>query len=195
MGTALILQRGFDKVSISEIAEAANVSRMTVFNYFPRKEDIFFDRRDEISELLRTAIRDRPRNATPLVAVRALVLRLLSSGHPFMAVTPSVRHFWLIVENSEALRKHAGEMLDQLETALAGMLAEAVDAPAHDPMARIAAGMIGTVHRVTYREGLRRVREGEAVETVRRKQRELVQKGFDMLEAAFAHTPYGRARR
>ena len=40
----MFVERGFDNVTVTEIAEAAGVSKVTVFNYFPRKEDIFFDR-------------------------------------------------------------------------------------------------------------------------------------------------------
>src|SRR5437773_355052 len=42
--TALFLRHGFDQVSVSEIAEAADVARPTVFAHFPHKEDLFFDR-------------------------------------------------------------------------------------------------------------------------------------------------------
>jgi AcrR family transcriptional regulator len=44
VATALFLDRGFDQVSVSETAEAADVARPTVFAHFPRKEDLFFDR-------------------------------------------------------------------------------------------------------------------------------------------------------
>lgn len=44
VATGLFFARGFDNVTIAEVAEAAGVSRMTVFNYFPRKEDLFLDR-------------------------------------------------------------------------------------------------------------------------------------------------------
>lgn len=47
--TALFLERGFDEVAVAEVARAAGVSTMTVFNYFPRKEDLFLDRIDRKS--------------------------------------------------------------------------------------------------------------------------------------------------
>ena len=57
VATGLFLERGFDEVTVAEIAEAANVAKMTVFNYFPRKEDLFFDREEEGRVLLRVLSR------------------------------------------------------------------------------------------------------------------------------------------
>ena len=59
VATGLFMLRGFDNVTVAEVAEAANVSKMTVFNYFPRKEELFFDRGAEAIELTEAAIRDR----------------------------------------------------------------------------------------------------------------------------------------
>jgi AcrR family transcriptional regulator len=189
-GTALFVMRGFDRVSMTEIADAAGVSRMTVFNYFPRKEDIFFDRKPEALELLAKAVEGRPRGATVLEALRAMFLGLLSRGHPFVAVTPSVGLFWKVVSESDALRRAAGELLGELQAALAASLAKTAKRPARDATATLAAAMILAVHRAAYEDALRRIRDGETVETVRRRQRELVHDGFDMLEAAFARTPF-----
>jgi AcrR family transcriptional regulator len=56
VATRLFMERGFDRVTIDEIAEAADVGRMTVFNHFPRKEDMFFDREQEGHDLAFDAI-------------------------------------------------------------------------------------------------------------------------------------------
>jgi len=67
--TRLFVERGFDQVTVDEIATAADVGRMTVFNHFPRKEDMFFDRDAEIREVLLEALRRRDpsvdRNVAP----------------------------------------------------------------------------------------------------------------------------------
>ncbi|VFS75026.1 HTH-type transcriptional regulator luxR [Raoultella planticola] len=57
--TELFIKQGFDNVTVSDIAAAAKVSKMTVFNYFPRKEELYFDRIDEIHQLLQDAL-ERP---------------------------------------------------------------------------------------------------------------------------------------
>ena len=64
VATALFFQRGFDAVTIEEIAQAAEVSKMTVTNYFKRKEDLILDREGELRlDPLRQAVRERPREA------------------------------------------------------------------------------------------------------------------------------------
>ena len=55
----LFIQRGFARVTVSDVAHEAGVSEKTVFNYFPTKEDLFFDEVDEREAALVAAIRDR----------------------------------------------------------------------------------------------------------------------------------------
>src|SRR5437868_7128596 len=76
--TRLFYERGFDHVTVDEIAEAADVGRMTVFNHFPRKEDMFFDRVEEAREILCEAVRQRDPGVAPVEALHRLVHRLLA---------------------------------------------------------------------------------------------------------------------
>src|SRR5882724_11628902 len=70
VATMLFLERGFDQVTIAEVAQAAGVSKMTVTNYFPRKEDLIFDRADAIIASLAQAVAERAAGESMLAAVR-----------------------------------------------------------------------------------------------------------------------------
>jgi len=59
IATGLMMDRGFDAVTIAEIAEAADVSVNTVYNYFPAKEDLFFDREEEMTSRPSRIVRER----------------------------------------------------------------------------------------------------------------------------------------
>ena len=68
VATALFVQHGFDAVTVADVAEAADVSKMTVFNYFPRKEDLLLDRHLERLDAVRRAIAERPSGTAPVEA-------------------------------------------------------------------------------------------------------------------------------
>ncbi len=59
VATALFVVRGFDHVKVAEIAEVVGVSEKTVYNYFPTKESLVFDRADEGIARLAAALRER----------------------------------------------------------------------------------------------------------------------------------------
>ena len=65
MATAMFLVHGFDNVTVARIAAACEVSEQTVFNYFPTKESMFFDRSEAMINALADAVRDR--GGVPLV--------------------------------------------------------------------------------------------------------------------------------
>ena len=70
----LFARRGFAEVKVAEVAEAANVSEMTVYNYFPTKEDLFYAGMQFFEEQLIEAVRSRPRGESALKAFRRRVL-------------------------------------------------------------------------------------------------------------------------
>src|SRR5688572_13762833 len=70
----LFAERGFDAVTVSEIAGAAEVAEKTVFNYFPTKEDLVFWRLEAFEAELLGAIRERERGESVLSAFGRFVL-------------------------------------------------------------------------------------------------------------------------
>ncbi|MGW2405901.1 TetR/AcrR family transcriptional regulator [Streptomyces sp. NPDC001739] len=184
--TLLFIERGFDNVTVAEVARAAEVSTMTVFNYFPRKEDLFLDRIPEGQELIGRAVRERGPDETPLAALRRLVLDLLAERHPLCGVGEGFEHFWRTVLDSPALRARAREAVEELEGALAGLLAEAAggDAGRPDHSARLAAALIVAGIRTAYAEAVGRQLAGEPVGEVAAGQAEVLRRTFEALERA-----------
>jgi len=78
----LFLERGFDRVSVAEVARAADVSEQTVFNYFPTKEDLVFERMDTFEHELLAAVRNRPEGEP---ALRAFVRFIVNRSNTVMA--------------------------------------------------------------------------------------------------------------
>lgn len=184
--TLLFIERGFDHVTVAEVARAAEVSTMTVFNYFPRKEDLFLDRIPEARELITRAVRERGADRSPLAALRALVLGLVAERHPLSAVGEGFGRFWRTVLDSPALRARGREALEEVEGDLAGVLAEAAggepDRPGCD--ARLAAALIVAGVRTAGAGALARQLGGDPVGEVAVEQAEVLRRTFDALERA-----------
>src|ERR1700754_840247 len=87
VATGLFLDRGFDDVTVAEVAAAAGVSKVTVFAHFPRKEDLLLDLAPEATALVRAAVRDRPPGVGPVEALRALGHHLTGQRHPLSGLT------------------------------------------------------------------------------------------------------------
>src|SRR5262245_41779405 len=119
IATELFYERGFDAVTVEEIAARANVSKVTVFNYFPRKEDLFFDRQVEVSSLLREALAGRAKTQSPVSALRQLVDQLVVQKHPFARIDSQTVGFFRIVAASPSLKARLRELEDEAVETLA----------------------------------------------------------------------------
>lgn len=186
VATRLFIERGFDRVSVADIAQEADVARKTVFNYFPRKEDLVFDREEEARALVREALAGRGRQA-PVATFQALMRGLAESRHPLFRVFDGPVRFWRMVAESPALTARACELQVTLADDLAAMLSEAAGRPRSDPAARLAATMLMATLVVAYGEALRVFRAngepGTAFTSV-------IDRGFAGVDAALAGTPY-----
>jgi AcrR family transcriptional regulator len=186
VASGLFVLRGFDNVTVAEVAEAANVSTKTVFNYFPRKEDLFLDRLPEAVELITGAVRERPDGEEPLTALRRLFLDLLRQGHPLAGVGDGYRAFWRVVLDSPPLQSRVREWVQELENVLATLLAEATGADRDAPWCRMASALVVTVYRTTYVISARRVLAGERAADFVNDHTALLNRSFDSLERALA---------
>jgi AcrR family transcriptional regulator len=103
----LFTRHGFDAVTVDDIARAVDVSRQTVFNYFPSKEQMLFDRDAEIAAALVAAVRDRPDGVSLVGAFRAHTRAFWTRLDTVLQTGPLPQGFWEIVEGSPALRDYA----------------------------------------------------------------------------------------
>lgn len=151
VATALFFERGFDAVTIDDVAAAAKVSKPTVFNYFARKEDLFLDRQDDVRQLLRDALEGAAADEAAVDALRRLVDRLHHEKHPFARIDGQTAGWWRVIAASPSLqarlREIGDEAVETLATALAG--------PKVDGVARLVAGMVVLAWRTAYAEAIR----------------------------------------
>lgn len=190
--TQLFFERGFDRVTIDEIAEAADVGRMTVFNHFPRKEDMFFDREQEIHNVAFEAVRTRGPGVTPINAMRLLAHHIVEQRHPSFPLFDGTRRFVETVMASEALKARARQMRDEFIRTLAVVLAGATGRVANDPHTHLAAGMIASTWSVAFDEAQKVFDRTGDVGEAKRDFLALIDRGSAGTAAALAGTAYAR---
>jgi AcrR family transcriptional regulator len=188
--TLLFMERSFDNVTVDEIAEAADVGRMTVFNHFPRKEDMFFDRDEEGREILRDALRQRDPHTVPIEAYRLLAHRLIAERSPLFSFSAQGQGFIETIESSETLKARARAIRDELAQVVAAALSECVGREPTDPDAHLAAGMLLAIWTVAFIQAHRIFRQTKDAEQARGAFLALVDKGTIGLKATMAGTPY-----
>ncbi|MEV0274629.1 TetR family transcriptional regulator [Hamadaea sp. NPDC050747] len=177
----LFAERGFDAVSTAEIAAAADVSKMTLYNYFPTKEDlVLMPIEDHIDEPARV-VKARPAGQTPVAALRAQFLEALADRDPATGLNDSasfVQIQRLIRGTPSLLARALHYEMTRVDT-LAEALAEAgPPAPLDRVRARQIMGVIGGL--VEHNVG--RVLDGEKADAVYPDAVELAERGFDLLK-------------
>ena len=142
----MFLESGFDQVSITDIAREADVSRRTLFAYFPTKEDLvlqrFADHEDEAARIVRTRRPDQP----PLDALREALLDRLRRRDPSTGLNddPEIMAFLKLISGTESL---AARVM-RYTTRGTDALAEALRGSGLDPLtARLTAAQVIVVER------------------------------------------------
>jgi AcrR family transcriptional regulator len=144
----LFVSRGFENVSVAEIARAAEVSETTVFNYFPTKEDLIFYGLEAFEEALLQSVRDRRPGEGVLEAFGRFILQprgLLAAADPSSA--DALVSFSRMIAASPALAAREQLTLARYAASLAALLAEETgDSPGDLTPSVVANTLIG-IHR------------------------------------------------
>ena len=150
--TEMFMDRGFDAVRVSEVAEACGVSEKTVFNYFPTKESLLLDRWDATMASLRTGLAQA--GVSPVQAalrilddeLSGMTSWLASQDDPVQASTRFQR-FGNLIWATPALRAHQRDMADRLTAVAAKIMAVRAGMSPDDPEPQIAAtALLGLWH-------------------------------------------------
>lgn len=183
VAAGMFLERGFDDVTVAQVAREAGVSSVTVFNHFPRKEDLFLDRQVDAEELLRSAVRDRAPGVDVPASLRETTLRLLDARHPLSGVDGRSIAFFRTVAASPALVARAREIAADLQRTLTEELE-------HDPDfvgdATLLAAFFIAGYTTVLVETARRVIAGEPPGTVVDDHRARFERLFDALHGSVA---------
>jgi AcrR family transcriptional regulator len=144
----LFAARGFEQVSVAEIARAADVSEATVFNYFPTKEDLIYGRMQDFEDEMLQAIRARPIGEPVLAAFSRFILQprgaLATTDAKAAEELASISR---VIADSPALLTREGQILARYTDTLANLIADETGAGPDDPRPWIAANALLGVHR------------------------------------------------
>jgi AcrR family transcriptional regulator len=154
--TQMFLERGFDAVRVTEIAAACGVSEKTVFNYFPTKEALILDRLESTVASLKSGLADP--GVPPVQAVlrildeelRAMTSWLAAEDDPAQAGA-AIHRFGTLIRDTPSLRAYQSDMMDQLTSMAAGILAGRAGMRADEPEPQIAAIALLGLWRIQYR--------------------------------------------
>ena len=188
--TRLFFERGFEAVTVDEIAQAADVGRMTVFNHFPRKEDLFFDRDEEGREALREALRERDPTVSPIETLRLLAHEVVSDQRPYVEFSARSQAFIATIEASETLKARARAIRDELAELLMLALCESVGRQPLDADAHLAADLILATWTRAFIQAHRTFRKGKKTAAAKSAFLAVIDQGSIGVKAAMAGTPY-----
>ena len=158
---SLFLARGFDHVSVTDIAAAAEVSKPTLFRYFPTKEDLVLHRfADHQGEAARV-VGDRPAGVPPVTALHRHFRAGLDRYDPVTGLNdhPGVVAFHRLVFTTPSLAGRLTRYMLDDEEALAGALGPGIEA-------RLRAAQVLAVQRVLARTNWQKIADGRTARDV-----------------------------
>jgi AcrR family transcriptional regulator len=185
----LFTRRGFDAVTVADIARAAKVSEKTVFNYFPGKEDLVFGAGMQRTAALIEAVRARPSGASIVEPFRRWTMDYLDrvEHDPVESTTAIPR----LVMASDQLRVRLCVGWEREAALLGPVIAEQVGESDDSLVPTVVARTLAWTHRVIFRSAFTRLIDGEDQARVAADLRVEATAAYDLLEQGLAG--YGAA--
>jgi AcrR family transcriptional regulator len=180
----LFARRGFESVTVDDVARAADVSRQTVFNYFPTKEQMLFVRDAEVEAALVAAVRDR--DGASLVSVFRDHTRAFWLGLDAAMRRGEPHGFWGIVQASPPLLDYAEATFARHARSVARVLAAERGLPGDDPLCHALARALCAVNTAMLISGLSRLTRRDDRRSVVGDTLAAADRAYDLLEDGLA---------
>jgi AcrR family transcriptional regulator len=182
----LFADRGFDQVSVAEVARAAQVAEATVYNYFRTKEDLFYWRLEAFGERLAEAVAARPPGEPALAAFRRALLAdgglLAQAETGDTQALDRLRAVNQVISASPALLAREQQAINQAALTLARVLAADASVLSGDLRPQVTAHALIGVHQALLDHVRRRVQVGENPAGLAGEVRKLATDAFELLE-------------
>jgi AcrR family transcriptional regulator len=198
----LFADRGFERVTVAEVARQAQVAEATVFNYFPTKEDLFYHRLETFEAGLVEAVAAREAGEPALAAVRRYLLAsgglLTQAAAGDADARQRLRTVNRVIAASPALQAREQQAIARSTDRLAELLAAETGAAPDDVTARTAANALLGVQRALVDHVRRRVLDDGEPARLADEVRNLARRAFALLEQGlgdYAAKPPAREER
>ena len=180
----LFAARGFDAVTVADVARAADVSEKTVFNYFAAKEDLVLHGGEERRAALVEAIRTRPSGASIVEPFRAGTMAFIDQvrDDPVESIVVVPR----LVAGSKTLHDRLFLGWEQEAATLAPVIAEEAGTGPDDLVPAVVARTLAWTHRLVFRAAFTRLLAGEDQRAVAADLREQARRAYEALERGLA---------
>src|ERR1700677_1861546 len=175
----LFAERGYERVTVTDVAREAEVSEQTVYNYFPTKERLVTDREEQVQDRLCDLIRSRPPGVTPAAAIRGFVLEAVAG---IRSIPPEIWRGELgyLAAISPTVHRLVLELSDRQAAALAAVISDTTAvAPEVAGLQGIA---LAAVFQIIISEAGRRTRDGQSQEEIADELRPVVENILDELD-------------
>jgi AcrR family transcriptional regulator len=181
---ALFQERGFDAVTVAEVARAADVSEKTVFNYFRTKEDLVAHRGRELTEELVERVRNTMPGGSVVTPFREMTHAMLDvvEREPVESIVAVPR----LVMGSATLRQRLLQGWEEEAAALTPVIAGLLELEEDDLLAAMMARVLSWTHRLIFRAAITRLLAGEDQREVAASLRVEADRAYEKLRRGFA---------